>query len=334
MRIACFAWKNRAAAPRLGRGRVARYSIDSMALPAHAAGRRAVRGAVASTESNHEGLQVNKCILSVGAVALALALAGCETTGGGSAKGGGSALSSALGAASAGGSGASKDENKVGAALDLFKAATVSDEELKSVSLQYRNYEDRQEKVAPPGNKYAQRLARLTKKHVNEDGLKLNFKVYLSNEVNANATPDGSIRVYSGLMDRMNDQELLGVIGHEIGHVKLAHSLSAMRTAYLASAGRKAASAAGGAGRLADSDLGALGEKLVNSQFSQSQETASDDYGLAFMQKHKYKVQAMESAFRKIAALGGKQGGLDQMLSSHPDPSGRADRMRDKAAGK
>ncbi|MFN3432343.1 MAG: ABC transporter substrate-binding protein, partial [Candidatus Sericytochromatia bacterium] len=49
-----------------------------------------------------------------------------------------------------------------------------------------------------------ERLARLTAKHVNEDGMKLNFKVYLSKEVNANATADGSIRVYSGLMDMMN----------------------------------------------------------------------------------------------------------------------------------
>ena len=51
------------------------------------------------------------------------------------------------------------------------------------------------------------------------------------------------------------------------------------------------------------------------------------------MQKHKYKVKAMEGAFRGLAPLGGKQGGMDQMLSSHPDPGARADRMRDKAAG-
>lgn len=269
----------------------------------------------------------------LGALALSLILAGCATNGStGSSSSAGSALGSVLGAAGTGGTGSSTD-SKIGAAADVFKAATVSDDELKSVSQQLRAYEERTEKVAPANNKYAQRLARLTKKHVNEDGMKLNFKVYLANEVNADATADGSIRVYSGLMDMMNDQELLGVIGHEIGHVKLQHSLSAMRTAYLASAGRKAASAAGGVGALADSDLGALGEKLVNSQFSQSQETAADDYGLAFMKKHKYKVSAMESAFRKLAAQsGGKGGALDEMLSSHPDPAGRADRMRDMAA--
>ena len=132
----------------------------------------------------------------------------------------------------------------------------------------------------------------------------------------------------------MTDQELLGVIGHEIGHVKNGHTLSAMRTAYLASAGRKAAASSSGvAGALADSDLGAIGEALVNSQFSQSQETESDDYGLAFMKKHGYDTKAMASALGKLASLSGKsKGGLSDMLSSHPEPGKRAERMREKVA--
>ena len=216
----------------------------------------------------------------------------------------------------------------------MFKAVSVSDAELKSATLQLRAAEDKKARVATGNNRHAARLARLTKKHLNEDGLTLNFKVYLSPQVNANATPDGSIRFYSGLMDMMTDAELLGVIGHEIGHVKLGHSLSAMRTAYMASAGRKAAASSSNVGgALAASELGALGEALVNSQFSQSQETASDDYGLAFMKKHGYDVKGMEGAFRKLAALGGKQGGtLEGMLSTHPEPGKRADRMREMAA--
>lgn len=125
----------------------------------------------------------------------------------------------------------------------------------------------------------------------------------------------------------MNDQELLGVIGHEIGHVKHAHTMGAMHR--LHGIGWPQAMAAPRVAQrpLADSDLERAGRKeLLNSQFSQSQETESDDYGPAFMQKHKYNVKAMEGAFRKLASLGGKRGGMDQMLSSHPDPGARADR--------
>jgi putative metalloprotease len=236
-------------------------------------------------------------------------------------------LGSALSSVDAGGQGASSRDNKVGAGLDVLKAATVSEEELISASKQMRAYEDKKRTVAPAGNKYAQRLARLTAKHVNEDGMKLNFKVYMVNDINANASPDGSVRIYSGLMDKMTDAELLGVIGHEVGHVKHKHSLSEMRTAYMASAARKAASSSKGAlGVIADSDLGGLAEAVLNAQYSQSQETESDDYGLAFMQKHKYDAKAMESAFRKLGSGGGG------MLSSHPNSQQRADRMRDKLA--
>ncbi len=268
------------------------------------------------------------------------ALAGCANPPGGntsSANGGQTSNDSAGLAASLGalGSAFGISSSATAAAMDLAKAATVTDAEVKTSSLQYRQYEASQVKIAPSGNKYGARLARLTNRHRNEDGLPLNFKVILDPSVNANATADGSIRVYSGLMDLMDDQELLGVIGHEIGHVKLGHTLSKTRSALLASATRKAAaSSSGTASILAKSELGGFGEKLFNSQFSQSAETESDDYGLAFMKKHKYKVTAMEGAFRKLAAGGSKGDAMSNMLSSHPDPAKRADRMRDLVAAK
>lgn len=268
-----------------------------------------------------------------------VAIAGCVLVGlAGCASGGNdtsvvrglSTAASVVGAANIS-SGNSRTDNQVGAGLDLVKAVTVTDEEVKSMTLQFIASSDRQNSVAPPGNKYAKRLARLTARHVNEDGMKLNFKAYLSPTVNAFATADGSIRFYSGLMDLMTDDELRGVIGHEIGHVKFKHSANAIKTAYLASAARKGLAASNsGVGRLADSDLGSLGEAMFNSGFSRSQETESDDYGFEFMKRHKYPLAALEGAFRKLAAQSGKQGGLSKVLSTHPDASERADRVREK----
>lgn len=271
--------------------------------------------------------KLNKLNFLVAAVALALA--GCGTTGGG-----GNPMAALGGLASLGDGAASggTSDNRVGAAMDLFKAATVSEAELKAASLQMRAAGDAKANVASGKNRYAQRLERLTRKHTNEDGMVLNYKVYLSPQVNANAPPDGSVRVYSGLMDRRTDAELLGVIGHEIGHAKLGHSLSAMRTSYLASAGRNAASSAGGVGRaLATSQLGDLSEKFLNSQFSQSQETASDDYGVQFLKRNGYETSAMASGLRKLAALNeGKSSAIGQLFSSHPEPNARAARLEGK----
>jgi putative metalloprotease len=53
------------------------------------------------------------------------------------------------------------------------------------------------------------------------------------NEVNAFMTADGSVRVYSGLMDIMDDNELFAVIGHEIGHVANHDSRDAIKAAFI-----------------------------------------------------------------------------------------------------
>ncbi len=222
-------------------------------------------------------------------------------------------------------SGCQMDMNKAASAAgDLYNAASISDDELKQVCVQMRAVGDKENKVAAPGSKYAQRLNKLTAKFKTVDGQKLNYKVYMVNEVNANATADGSIRVYSGLMDMMNDDELRFVLGHEIGHVIEGHSLNAIRMAYASSAAIKAAGAASGTvGALTEGQLGGLLHEVINAQFSQAQETSSDDYGLNFLKKNGFNTKGAVGALKKLAELGGK----GSITSSHPDPASRAARM-------
>ena len=217
----------------------------------------------------------------------------------------------------------------LGAGKDLVKAATLTDAEIMEGSRLAIREMDREAPVAPPSSKYAKRLAKLTAGLENEQGLKLNFAVYESPEINAFATPDGSIRVFSGLMDLMTDDELRGVIGHEIGHARLGHSKSQMQKALLLSAAGKAAATS--SSRIAGT-VAANAETikaLLNAQFSQADELASDDYGFEFLQRHKHDVHAMASAFRKLAQL--DPGARNPLTSSHPDPARRAERMAAKA---
>jgi metalloprotease len=215
----------------------------------------------------------------------------------------------------------------LGAATDLGKAATVSDDEVKAYAKQMRAYEEKnRQKVAPSGSAYAQRLARLTDRYRNYDGMQLNFKVYESKQVNANASAGGSIRFYSGLMDMMTDDELMFIVGHEIGHVKNGHSAKAMRTALVTSGVRKAAAATNSTvGTIAESQMGGLLQAVVNAQHSQGQEIESDDYGMRFLKTNKIHPAAAASSLRKLAGL--SKGGGGSILSSHPDPGARAKRM-------
>jgi putative metalloprotease len=265
---------------------------------------------------------MNRCFVIAGSLIAALVLSACNSD---LASTAGDVLDAAGSTATTGNS---KKGAQVSAAGDVLKAATVSDSELQAYSRQMIAAQDKKAPVAKAGNKYAARLARLTQKHTREDGLKLNFKVYLTSDINAFATPDGSIRVYSGIMDLMTDDELRSILGHEIGHVKRGHSLQEMRTAYLASAGAKLATSKGG---LSAQVLAELGESFINAQFSQSMESDADAYGIAFLKRNKYKLPAAESAMRKLADLDGTAaGGSNSLFSSHPGSKQRADAIHEQ----
>ena len=163
-------------------------------------------------------------------------------------------------------------------------------------------------------------------------GLTLNYKVYKKNEINAFACGDGSVRVYTGLMDIMTDDELLGVIGHEIGHVVNRDSKKAMKKAYMNSAIRDAVASAGSLGAVTSSLFGDLGEAYLNSQFSQKQELAADDYGFSFTVSNGYSPYSMSNALSKLVTKSGQQQSkIQQMFSSHPDAELRAQKMKEKA---
>jgi putative metalloprotease len=212
------------------------------------------------------------------------------------------------------------------AAGDLYTAATISNEELVELCKQMRAEGDKQAKVAGKGNKYATRLNRLVKRFQEVDGHKLNYKVYITQDVNANATADGSVRVYSGLMDMMTDNELLFVIGHEIGHVVDGDSLDKVRMAYGTSGAIKAAASANKIANVAlnSSQLGDLLNTVLNAQFSQKQESDTDAYAYEFMKKNKIDTKAAVSALQK---LGG--GGTD-VMSTHPGSGDRAKAIQAK----
>lgn len=188
------------------------------------------------------------------------------------------------------------------AATGAAKALTLSDDEVIGYAKEYMAWMDENNPVAPEDDELAQRLARLTNGLENHDGLNLNFKVYLVRDVNAFACADGSVRVCAGLMQVMDDQEVLGVIGHEIGHVKNKDSKDAFRTALLSSALKDGIGSQGGtAGALSDSKLGELGTAVANSSFSRSQESAADTYGYELLKEKNVNPWYMATAFESLA---------------------------------
>jgi len=218
------------------------------------------------------------------------------------------------------------------AAGNALTAASITDEQIAELSARSVAEMDRESKINT--GEYYQRLKRLTN-NVRVNGLDLNFKVYETTEINAFACGDGSIRVYSGLMDVMDDDELMAIIGHEIGHVVHKDTKKAMQRAYLGCAARNALISAGGTiATLSSSVVGDIADSFVGAQFSQKQEYKADDYGFDFAIKYGQSPYSMAKSLEKLVKLSNGSATAStvaKMFSSHPDSEKRAAKVRQKA---
>ena len=222
-------------------------------------------------------------------------------------------------------------------AIKAGTAITVTDEDLADAVRSEVKKMDSKNTVCGASSQYTKRLNQLTKGMTSAEGIKLNFKVYKTSDINAFACPDGSVRVFSALMDILDDNELLGVIGHEIGHVALKHSKKAWRNALLRSAasdviGSKSKTWAS----LSDSYLGDLTSMALSAKYSRTHETEADDYGYDFLKKNGCNPWAIGLAFKKMKQLseGKNKSRYDKWLkafSTHPDFDSRIEHIRQRA---
>lgn len=218
-----------------------------------------------------------------------------------------------------------------GAAAKVAKAATLSDAQMAAYVKESVDWMDTHNKVSDADSPYTIRLNKLTEGLKDADGIPLNFKVYEVIDVNAFACPDGSVRVFSSLMDIMDDDELMGIIGHEIGHVLKHHSKNAFKQSLLTGAAKDViASTNDKVAALTDSQLGSLGESLAGAKFSQKQENEADDCGYDFLVANGRNPWGMVKAFEKFLEMEGsaaKSGYVDKMFSSHPETKKRIEHM-------
>lgn len=211
---------------------------------------------------------------------------------------------------------------------------TFSDADAAALAKESIAEMDANNPVAAATDGYSIRLNRLFGKHTSSEGVTLNYKVYLVKDINAFACADGSVRVFAGLMDIMDDNELLAVIGHEIGHVVNHDTRDAIKAAYKKEALLDAASSQSGKiETLTGSQLGKIGSAMIDSKHSRKQESQADTFSYDFMKKNGYDVNAVESAFRILQNLSesAESSFITKMMSSHPDSGKRADDAKKRA---
>jgi hypothetical protein len=152
------------------------------------------------------------------------------------------------------------------------------------------------------------------------------FKVVDSDEINAFALPGGFIYVNRGLIEYVkNDDELAGVIGHEIAHVALRHGAQLIEKLATAQAAIDVISTAspdfGNIYQDQNTQLAvdAVAEIMVRG-WGRGNELDADQYGTIYMAHAGFKALAVLDLFHRFEAeeSGKPNDPLSQLLATHP----------------
>jgi predicted Zn-dependent protease len=135
------------------------------------------------------------------------------------------------------------------------------------------------------------------------------------NTLNAFCTPGGYIYVYTGLIKFLDaEDELAGVLGHEIAHADFRHSTRQMTQMY----GIQVMLSVLAGDREA---LKQITGGLIGLKFSRSHETEADEASVIYLCPTDYDAAGGAKFFQKIQDAGGTN--PPEFLSTHPNPANR-----------
>ncbi|MEO8513100.1 MAG: M48 family metalloprotease [Ignavibacteria bacterium] len=149
-----------------------------------------------------------------------------------------------------------------------------------------------------------------------------------ANTVNAFALPGGQIFITYALYDRLKtEDQLAGVLGHEIGHVINRHSAEHIAKQELTQGLIQATDIATGDPGMISRFVG----NMVNMKYGREDELESDSYGVKYLVESGYKPEAMIEVMKilKEASGGGNQ---PEFMSTHPSPDNRIEKLKEVIA--
>lgn len=156
--------------------------------------------------------------------------------------------------------------------------------------------------------------------------------VFADNDPNAFALPGGKVGVYTGIFNvARNQDQLAGVIAHEIGHVMSRHHDERITRQMGAQAlVGVAGAAAGNYGQLVSQGGSLLAQTGFLLPGSRAQESEADVVGQQLMARAGFDPRGAVSLWQNMIAAGGSR--PPQWISTHPDPQARIGELQKRAA--
>jgi len=175
-------------------------------------------------------------------------------------------------------------------------------------------------------------LGRVAKKLVpvvERQDLKYHFAILNSDEINAFAVPGGYVYVTKGLMKKIeSDDELAGVIGHELGHINKKHGI---RQAEKAGVMMLIVALMGAKDETEKyQKAAALAAFFAQMKFSRDDEFEADRCAVKYTYKAGYKPDGIVTFFNKINN-DSKLSKITKYFSTHPPTTERIQKVKEEA---
>lgn len=151
----------------------------------------------------------------------------------------------------------------------------------------------------PEKEKYVEAVTASLLPYVHRKDIRYRVHVIQSPQINAFALPGGHIYVLTGLLDFLQSEaELAAILGHEISHVDLRHSIE--RYQYQLALRKIGAPGAG--------EIVEIAHSLVTMGYTQNQELEADASGERLAIEAGYDPDAAVAVFRRMQAKFGETG--------------------------
>jgi predicted Zn-dependent protease len=123
------------------------------------------------------------------------------------------------------------------------------------------------------------------------------------------------------------EDEVAGVLGHEVGHVLARHSAERLAKQQLTQ--NLIGAVAVGSGSYDAAQLAQLAGSLINMKYGREDELEADTLGLRLMRESGYDPRAMIAVMEKLekASGGARQ---PEFSSTHPSPANRIQRIKEQ----
>jgi predicted Zn-dependent protease len=177
--------------------------------------------------------------------------------------------------------------------------------------------------------RYVNRLGRWIALQSPRPQLPWTFGVLDDPGFNAFASPGGFVFVTKGLVDRVDEAELAGILAHEITHVTEKHHLHALSAKARAGVATQLLSSQlrGNLAGAVSSQMLALGRDLYSSGLDQSDEFQSDRQGVALAARAGFDPYGLPSVLQQLRTATPDNPLFTLTLSTHPPAQRRLEQL-------